>query len=159
MKKSRRNKSSSRNRNGEKKKKVSKKVSSQRDDSSEKDEYAEESDGGNSTNKTVIGNGSVLSSTVTVICSNMVKDTPRIRAKGFMSKSGRKYRSVLILPDSGATITLVHCKIVKRLGLKVKVKGGEDFDLYDTKGTGMKMLHSTLLSVRTMWQTAKRTWF
>ena len=67
--------------------------------------------------------GSVMSSSVTVRCSQMVKDTPRIHAKAFVSKSGRKGRSFLILTDSGSTITLIHSKIVRRFGSKVNLKG------------------------------------
>ena len=58
-------------------------------------------------------------------------------AKGFMTKSGRKYRSVLILLDSRATITLVHSKIVKRLWLKINERGGDKFNLYDPQGASM----------------------
>ena len=32
---------------------------------------------------------------------------------------------------------LVHSKIVKRLGLKINIKGGEDFDLYNAQGASM----------------------
>ena len=69
-----------------------------------------------------------------VKCSNVVADTPRIRAKGYLSKSGTKYKSILILPDSGATMTLVHSRIVRRLALKVNSKGGDNYELYDAQG-------------------------
>ena len=65
----------------------------------------------------------------------MVADTPRIRAKGYLSKSEHKYKSILILTYSGATMRLIHSRIVRRLGLKVNIKGERSMTCMMLKGS------------------------
>ena len=48
--------------------------------------------------------------------SAIMADTPRIRGRGLASKGAMKWRKVKILPNSGATMTLCHAKVAKRLG-------------------------------------------
>ena len=43
----------------------------------------------------------------------------------------------MILPDSGATMTLIHSRIVRRLGLQINTKGGEIYDLYNAHWKSM----------------------
>ena len=84
---------------------------------------------------------------VTVRCSQMVKDTPKIHANAFVSKSGRKGCSIMILPDTGGTITLIHSKIVRRLGLKVNMKEKEEFDLYNAQEASMVVEGTSIVNV------------
>ena len=74
---------------------------------------------------------------VLVKMSSIVADTPRILAKGYVSKSGRKCKDIKLLPDSGATMTLIHTRIAKRLGLHINVRGGEIYNLHDAQGKNM----------------------
>ena len=108
---------------GKKKKKVSKKVTSKEAESI-KEEYDSEGTSSKVSKNRISCKPKVLSSSVLVKCSSVVANTPRIRARGYLSKSGTKCKSILILPDSGATMTLVHSRIVRRLGLKGNSKGG-----------------------------------
>ena len=69
--------------------------------------------------------------------NSVVADTPRIVARGMAAKSSRKGRTIRILPDSGATMTLVHSRIARRLGIKINQRGGEKYDLFDAQGREM----------------------
>ena len=108
------------------KKSKCRKVTNKEAESIEEEEY--DSDGTSSKvyNNRIFCKPKVLSSLVLVKCSSMVADTPRIRTKGYLSKSGHKYKSILILPYSGATMMLIHSRVVRRLGLNVNIKGGGD---------------------------------
>ena len=64
--------------------------------------------------------------------SSVISVTPRILGKEISSKSSRKGRIIKILADFGATMTLIHARTTRRLGLKVSTKEGEQIELFNT---------------------------
>ena len=51
------------------------------------------------------------------------------------------------MPDSGATMTLIHTRTVQRLGLQINTKGGEIYDLYDAQGKSMAVDGTCVIQV------------
>ena len=63
------------------------------------------------------------------------------------SKGVRKGRKIRILLDSGATMTLCHAKVAKRLGLKVYQKDDNMYELFDAQGRRMEVMGMCVIYV------------
>ena len=72
-------------------------------------------------------------SSVQVEVSAVTSNTPRIPGRGLASKRARKGRKIIILPDSGATMTLCHARVARRLELNVSRKDANLHELYDAQ--------------------------
>ena len=132
------NKTSAKGEKSKKKRKKSKgrKGVSKETDSSDSGEY--DSDGAASkVSSNRISCRTNVRNSVLVKMSSIFADTPRFTAKGYVFKSGRKCKDIKLLPDSGATMTLIHTRIARRLGLHINVRGGEIYNLHDAQGKNM----------------------
>lgn len=63
------------------------------------------------------------------------------------SKGSRKGRKIKILPDSGATMTLCHAEVARRLGLKISKKDKDTYELVDAQGRQMEVMGTCIISV------------
>ena len=64
-----------------------------------------------------------------------------------MQEGARKRRKIRILPNSGATVTLCHAKVAKRLGLKVTQKDSGMYELFDAQGKRMEVMDTCVIYV------------
>ena len=102
------NKSTAKGEKSKKKRKKSKGrkvVSKEESDSSDSGEYDSKGAVSRASSNRIACRTNARNS-VLVKMSSIVADTPRIIAKGYVSKSGRKCNDIKLLPDSGATMPL-----------------------------------------------------
>ena len=78
--------------------------------------------------------------------SKITEDTPRIRGRGMASKGARKGKKIKILPDSGATMTLCHAKVAKRLGLTISRMDRDIYELVDAQGRQLRQIREGLIT-------------
>ena len=81
----------------------------------------------------------VTGRSMSVKVSSVAVDTPRIRGTGLASKGARRGKKIKLLPNSGATMTLVHSKVAQRLGLKISRKDLGLYELPDAQGKKLEV--------------------